>query len=99
MKYKDKLKIDEIHKETTKYVCAKAQSKMIDNLIDENILSEEEVEIYKSGRNAHTKSKSKNSSIVDYHKATGFECLIGYLYFEDKNRLDEIIKKCLEYDI
>ena len=39
--------------------------------------------------------RSKNNDIVTYHKATGFECLIGYLYQNDKNRLNEIMEKIL----
>ena len=79
-KYKDTVDMNEMHKINTSLVCAKNQSSFIDKLIDENLLNEEELNIYKSARNLHTNTKSKNSPVRDYRKATGLEALIGYLY-------------------
>ena len=79
-KYKDTIDMNEMHKINTSLVCAKNQSSFIDKLIDENLLNEEELDIYKSARNLHTNTKSKNSPVRDYRKATGLEALIGYLY-------------------
>ena len=89
--YKDKLKMNDFHKKTTSFVCAFMQAKIIDKMIDDNILSEKEIDIFKSARNTHSMTKSKNSSIVDYRKATGFEAVLGYLYFKnDFDRLKEL---------
>ena len=79
-KYKDEIDMNEMHKLNTNLVCAKNQSKFIDKLLDENLLTENELMIYKSARNLHTNTKSKNSPVRDYRKATGLEALIGYLY-------------------
>lgn len=51
-------------------------------------LTEEETDVFKRGRNAHTNHKAKNMSESDYHAATGLECLFGYLYLSE--RLDRI---------
>ncbi len=84
-----------LHRESIKYVSARGQSKIMDKIY--SILTQEEIEIYKRGRNTNIHTVSKNVDIVEYKKATGFETLIGYLYIEKKNeRLDEIIKQCIE---
>lgn len=54
-------------------------------------LSEEEVSVYKRGRNAQTNSASKHSTLSDYHSATGLEALFGYLYLKnDAERIKEL---------
>ncbi len=71
----------ELHLEAVKYVKAPSQAKMIEHLLEmESFLSEEEIDIYKRGRNAKSYTSAKNASIQDYRKATGFEALLGYLY-------------------
>ena len=71
---------------------AKSQSRILDYLIDNNILNEEEIDIVKRGRNYKRDSHPKNTDIVTYKMATGFESLIGYLYLENYiDRLNEII--------
>lgn len=45
-------------------------------------LNENELAVLKRGRNAHTNHKAKNASESDYHSATGFEALLGYLYLD-----------------
>lgn len=87
--YHDKLKIADIHKRNTKIVCASSQSKIIDYLIDNKLIDENDINIFKHGRNAHNSSRSKSSNIVDYRKATGFEVLLGYLFFD--NKIDKMI--------
>ena len=75
------------------YVTAKKQCEFINYLIDNNLLNEEELDYVKRGRNANTYSHPKNTDIVTYKWATGFECLFGYLYLENKNdRIEELMK-------
>lgn len=84
-----------LHKLSIKYVSAKGQSATIDKIMD--MLTEEEIAVYKRGRNTNIATVSKNVDVIEYKKATGFECLIGYLYvMKDNNRLDEIVEKCIE---
>jgi ribonuclease-3 family protein len=88
----------ELHKETVKYVKASAQAAIMDRLLEgeesgECFLSQQEIDIYKRGRNAKSYTMAKNASMTDYRKATGFEALIGYLYLSGKqSRVLEIVK-------
>ncbi len=72
----------QLHRLTTSYVKAQAQAAMIEALEQE--LTEEELAIYKRGRNAKSYTSAKNASILDYRKATGLEALIGYLYLSGR---------------
>ena len=87
--------VQKLHKETSTYVQAKAQSKMMRMLQEE--LTEEEHSIYKRGRNAKSVSPAKNQSVTDYRRATGFEAVMGYLYLQnDYARMMELVKMGLE---
>ena len=70
--------VNDLHKKATNYVKAQTQAKMIFAIQEE--LSEEEMAVYKRGRNAKSYTSAKNASINDYRNATGFEALMGYLY-------------------
>lgn len=60
-------------------------------------LTDEEMDVYKRGRNAKVNSSSKHSSIIDYHSATGLEALFGYLYLSgDTDRIKELFMLILE---
>lgn len=88
-------KSGKLHKDSIKYVSAKGQSFTIDKIIE--FLNDEEINIYKRGRNTNIQTVSKNVDVVEYKKATGFEALIGYLYIKkETERLDYLIKKCIE---
>lgn len=86
---------DALHRKTVNYVKAQTQAVMIEALAD--VLTEEETAVYKRGRNAKSYSKAKNASMSEYHKATGFEALIGYLYLmRRQDRLLFLVKEGLE---
>lgn len=86
-----KLKPHELHIKSVKYVKAKAQAETLKKL--ETILTEEEKEIVRRGRNTQTHHIAKNASMQDYMYATAFESLIGYLYLtKQDDRLSEIMK-------
>lgn len=63
-------------------VRCQAQAKFMELLMP--ILTEEEIAIFKRGRNANT-SIPKNAEPADYHAATGFEAMFGYLYLKGRN--------------
>ena len=87
--------VQKLHKETITMVQASAQARMITALNGQ--LSEEEHAVYKRGRNAKSASPAKNQSIYDYHKATGFEELMGYRYLQnDLKRMLELIREGLD---
>lgn len=71
-----------LHKNTTMYVKASSQSKMIEKL--KEILSEEEIAIVKRARNADSNTIPKNSSVIEYKNATSLEGLLGYLFLTGK---------------
>lgn len=80
-----------LHKENVKYVKAKAQSDAMEKI--EPLLSEQELGIYKRGRNAKSATVPKNADLVDYRRATGFEALIGFLELSGQtDRLFEIME-------
>lgn len=67
-----------LHKESITYVNAAFQAQMIKELLP--ILTEDEIAVFKRGRNAHSSHSPKNQSDADYRYATGLEALYGYLY-------------------
>ncbi|MFV0380710.1 MAG: Mini-ribonuclease 3 [Breznakia sp.] len=75
------------------YVSAKAQAKSLKFLMDNHFLTETEIGIVKRGRNAKTQSVAKNTDVITYRNATGFEALWGYLYFGKKaERLEKLCR-------
>lgn len=93
--HKYKLKLNELHKRATEFVKAGAQSKIVHALEEE--LSEEEWKMVKKGRNQKSGTVAKNASIAEYRYATGFECLLGYLYLSGKReRIEEIVSRAIE---
>ena len=85
--------VDKLQTKSVKYVSAKGQAKILDELIDNDFLSKEEIEIVKRGRNYKRSSHPKNTDIITYKCSTGFETLIGYLYLTNKDRLEEVFDK------
>ena len=84
--------VNQLHKKASSLVKAGAQSKMMELL--EPDLTEEELAVYKRGRNAHSPTMAKHATMADYRRATGFEALMGYLYLkEDYSRIVELVRK------
>ena len=71
-----------------------SQAKVVNVILDS--LTDEEMAIFKHGRNAKSATSAKNASITDYRIATGFEALIGYLYLSHRiDRAMELVKEGL----
>ena len=88
------VKVEELQKIATQYVSAKGQAKILSDLLEKNILTEEEIEIVHRGRNHKRSSHPKHTDIITYKLSTGFETLIGYLYLSKQNtRLEEILRQ------
>ena len=77
------VQVNKLHKRSADLVKAETQAKIAIALMDE--LTEEELAVYKRGRNAKSYTMAKNASMKDYRMATGFEALIGYLYLAEKH--------------
>jgi len=89
-------KPNQLHREATRYVSAKAQANLISVMLEEGILTEKEEDIYKRGRNANSHTKAKNTDIVTYRMSTGFEAVMGYLHMTEAiERLEELIDWCI----
>ncbi|MCT4612655.1 MAG: ribonuclease III [Clostridia bacterium] len=86
---KENKQVYKYHKEAVKYVKASAQASISKSI--EHMLSEEEIAVFKRGRNSKSKPP-KNADTLEYKYATGFEALIGYLYLKgDMERIYKIV--------
>ena len=88
---------NEMHKKTVRLVAAPAQAKMAERLIP--LLTEEEREVFRRGRNAKVGSVPKAASIKEYHEATALEALFGRLWLRgERERLGELFSAAMEED-
>ena len=86
---------NQLHQRTSHIVKAHTQAVMIEYL--EPQLTEEELAVYKRGRNAKSPTMAKNATMADYRKATGLEAVMGYLYLTDRfERMVELIKTAVD---
>lgn len=87
--------VNKIHKAASGLVKAGTQAKMIHLIMDD--LTEEEVQIFKRGRNAKAVTRAKNASMSEYRRATGFEALMGWLYLSaQSDRMMDLIMLALK---
>ena len=83
--------VNKMHKKCASVVRASSQARMYEKI--EPLLSEDEADIMRRGRNSHQKTMAKNATAADYHKATGLETLIGYLFMTgNTGRIFELMK-------
>lgn len=84
--------VNDLHRESVKYVSAKAQTTAYEKIKD--MLTEEESAVFRRGRNAKTGHSPKSASESEYHCATGVEALFGYLYLNnEESRIKELFSK------
>lgn len=84
-----------LHMAASKLVCAAGQAAAFRRI--EPRLTEEELSVFRRGRNAHNGTVPKNAHISDYRIATGLEALIGYLYWTGQDaRLTELMRAATE---
>ena len=84
-----------LHKVCVEFVRAEAQSDAIEALLGE--LSEEEIRIFKRGRNQKSGHVPRNTILADYRRATGFEALVGFLYLTGQTeRLNHLMALAFE---
>lgn len=89
-----KFRANELQKEATKYVSAKAQAEILEKFINENVLNEEEMYTVGRARNYKTNSKPKHVDIKTYKKATALEALFGMLYInKNVDRIEELMSR------
>nr|WP_264165615.1 Mini-ribonuclease 3 [Streptococcus dysgalactiae] len=96
--FQGKTKPSQLHHLATRYVSAKAQANLIQAMLEAQLLTEKEEDIYRRGRNTNSHTKAKNADVVTYRRSTGFEAVMGYLDMTDqKARLEELITWCITY--
>ena len=85
---------EDLQRKTVAYVSAKGQCDAYNKLIEADFFTENELNIFKRGRNAigHI---PKNGNLHDYSVASGLEAICGYLYLTDKSRLDDLFELIL----
>ena len=82
-----------LDRKAVRYIKAVSQAKGADYLIDNDLLTDEEMSVYRRGRNTKSATAAKNAPVGDYRKATGLEALIGYLYLKgDMQRVMDIME-------
>ena len=83
-----------LHERAAKLVCAKAQAAAFRRI--EPMLTEEELGVFRRGRNSHIGTVPKSASIMDYRVATGLEALIGWLYLSGRDeRISSLMAEAL----
>lgn len=91
------VKPNALHKEATHYVSAKAQSMIVHRMIEESFLTEEELAVFRRGRNAKSGSVPKNTDVQTYRNSSGFEAVLGSLYLlNELERVYEIIAYAIQ---
>lgn len=82
--------VNKLHKRSSRLVKAQAQAEAAVKLLD--VFTEEELAVYKRGRNARSHTMAKNAEMTDYRMATGFEAVMGYLHLkQDYERMMTLI--------
>ena len=90
-------KSGQLHRRSVSKVKAQAQAQAVQKLLP--LLGEDELSIYRRGRNSQPSSRSRHADPADYQMATGLEALIGYLALRnDDQRLDDLMTRILEDD-
>lgn len=80
-----------------RFVSAKAQAAVFAKMEENNFLTEDEISVFKHGRNANVHTKAKNTDIVTYKISTGVEALIGYLELTNNSqRLQQLMNFIIE---
>ena len=85
---------NQLHREKSRLAKAPAQAEMAEALQEH--LTQEELAVYRRGRNAKSHTTAKNASVLDYRKATGLEALYGWLYLSgQEERLLQLLRLSL----
>lgn len=95
---KNIVKLNDLQKCTLSFVTAKRQGYFVKCLIENGVLSEDEIDIVRRGRNLKTHKSPKNCDAVTYKYSTAFEILVGYLYVNDRDRFNEIFNYIVDIE-
>ena len=80
-----------LQKLTSSSVSAHGQSELLEKV--QPLFTDEENDIFKRGRNAKKATRSKNASVAEYNRSTGFEAVLGFLYLTGQyQRISELLE-------
>ena len=83
-----------LHRATVEMVKAPAQAERVERILP--LLTEEEMAVFRRGRNANVHNIPHNASRGDYQKATALEALFGHLYLQNRQeRINELFDHML----
>ena len=83
-------RVADLQRVAAKVVSAQGQSEFLDKLLP--LYTEEEMDVFRRGKNAKKATKSKNASALEYSRSTGFEAVLGYLYLSgDDARIKQLL--------
>ena len=92
------MQVEKLHKKVTGMVRASSQAAIARHYVDTEEFTEDELAVFKRGRNSKSHTIPKNAEPADYRRATGLEAVIGYLYLDGQSkRAEELILKGIEY--
>ena len=87
--------VTELHRLAVSYVKATAQARAAEKI--QPLLTEEELAVYKRGRNAHVHGVPHGANVGEYHAATGLEALFGWLYLQGRqDRIQTLFDAIME---
>ncbi len=88
--------VNVLHRKASQLVCAEAQFRAAQHISP--LLSEEEMQVFRNGRNAKSATIPKHAEVIHYRHATGLEALVGYLYLEERReRLSFLLGKVFDF--
>lgn len=81
-----------LQKLTSGEVSAHGQSELLERLAPK--FTQTEADIFRRGRNAKKPTRSKNATVAEYNKSTGFEAVLGYLYLTGQyKRISQLLSE------
>ena len=84
-----------LHRAALDYVAAPAQARRVQKILP--LLTAEEQDVFRRGRNSHTAAIPKGASVAEYHTATALEALFGWLYLRgETDRLNQLFTLIME---
>lgn len=90
-------KPNQLHRLATNYVSAKAQAYLLEEMMTQELLTKEEQDYFRRGRNAKSYTKAKNTNVATYKTSSGFEAIFGYLHLTGQNeRVETLVHWCIE---
>ena len=90
-----KVKVKDLHRATVRYVAAPAQAAAMERLLP--ILTDEEADVYRRGRNTAPHSVPRAATRAQYQSATGLEALFGWLYLQGRtDRLNQLFETIMD---